>query len=134
MFQITMADAQNMAFPDVCLTPTPGGPIPMPYPNIAMSATVLPDSIALMILVDGTPSLTLMSEIPLSNGDEAGVNMGTISGEIMGASAYIEGSEILMLNGEPSVRLTSPTGQNGETMNAEGACIVPSQEIMMVMS
>ena len=26
------------AFPDVCSTPTPGGPIPIPYPNIAMSS------------------------------------------------------------------------------------------------
>jgi len=134
MFQITMADAQNMAMPDVCLTPSPGGPVPMPYPNIAMSSTATPDTVAMKILVDGTPALTLMSEIPLSTGDEAGTNMGTVSGEIMGASAYIEGSEVLMLNGEPSVRLSSPTGQNGETMNAEGACIVPSQEIMMVMS
>lgn len=24
-----------MAFPDVCKTPTPGGPVPIPYPNIA---------------------------------------------------------------------------------------------------
>ena len=134
MFQITMNNAQNMAMPDVCLTPTPGGPVPMPYPNMATSATATPDSVAMKILVDGTPSLTLMSEIPLSNGDEAGVNMGVVSGMIMGPSSYIEGSEILMLNGAPSVRLTSPTGQNGETMNAEGACIAPSQEIMMVLS
>ena len=25
-------------FPDVCKTPTPGGPIPIPYPNIGKSA------------------------------------------------------------------------------------------------
>jgi hypothetical protein len=24
-----------MAFPDVCKTPIPGGPVPIPYPNIA---------------------------------------------------------------------------------------------------
>ncbi len=27
-----------VAFPDVCKTPTPGGPVPIPYPNIAMSS------------------------------------------------------------------------------------------------
>ena len=25
-------------FPDVCKTPTPGGPVPIPYPNIGKSA------------------------------------------------------------------------------------------------
>jgi hypothetical protein len=25
-------------FPDVCLTPSPGSPIPIPYPNIGMSS------------------------------------------------------------------------------------------------
>lgn len=28
----------TMAFPDICQTPTPGGPIPIPYPNIASSS------------------------------------------------------------------------------------------------
>lgn len=28
----------TMAFPDVCKTPTPGGPIPIPYPNITSSS------------------------------------------------------------------------------------------------
>ena len=27
----------SIAFPDVCKTPSPGGPIPIPYPNITMS-------------------------------------------------------------------------------------------------
>jgi len=31
------SDGVTIAFPDVCKTPTPGGPIPIPYPNIAKS-------------------------------------------------------------------------------------------------
>lgn len=27
-----------IAFPDVCLTPSPSGPIPVPYPNIGSSS------------------------------------------------------------------------------------------------
>lgn len=134
MFQLTMANGQNMALPDVCLTPTPGGPVPMPYPNISMSSTALPPTTAMTILVDGTPCLNMTSEIPMSNGDEAGVNMGVVSGMIMGATQYIMGSQTLMLEGVPAVKLTSSTGQNGEMMNCQGACIVPSQEIMMVLS
>lgn len=134
MFQLTMADGQNMALPDVCLTPTPGGPVPMPYPNISMSATALPPTTAMTIIVDGTPALNMTSEIPISNGDEAGVNLGVVSGMIMGPTMYVMGSESLMLEGVPAVKLTSETGQNGEMMNAEGVCIVPSQEIMIVLS
>ena len=28
----------TVAFPDVCKTPTPAGPVPIPYPNIAQTA------------------------------------------------------------------------------------------------
>ena len=134
MFQLTMNNGTNLAFPDTCITPTPGGPIPTPYPNISLTSTALPPTTALTILVGGTPSLNMMSEIPLSNGDESGVNMGVVSGMIMGPTSYVMGSEVLMIEGVPAVKLTSETGQNGESMNAEGACIVPSQEIMIVLS
>ena len=134
MFQLTMNNGQNMAMPDTCLTPTPGGPVPMPYPNISMTSTALPPTTCMTILVDGTPALNMLSEIPLSNGDEAGVNLGVVSGMIMGPTSYIMGSETLMLEGVPAVKLTSETGQNGESMNIPGACIVPSQVIMIVLS
>ncbi len=134
MFQLTMNNGQNLAFPDICLTPTPGGPVPIPYPNISMSTTALPPTTAMNILVDGTPSLNMLSEIPLSNGDEAGVNLGVVSGMIMGPTRYLMGSETLMLKGAPAVKLTSETGQNGGMMNTEGACLVPSQLIMIVLS
>ena len=32
----TNGGGQCFAFPDTCKTPTPGGPVPIPYPNIAM--------------------------------------------------------------------------------------------------
>lgn len=28
----------SIVFPDVCKTPTPGGPVPIPYPNIGKSS------------------------------------------------------------------------------------------------
>jgi hypothetical protein len=31
-------EAQISAFPDVCLTPTPGGPVPIPYPTIGTTS------------------------------------------------------------------------------------------------
>ncbi len=41
------------AFPDVCKTPSPGGPVPIPYPNIAMSTDTAKGS--KKVTVDGEP-------------------------------------------------------------------------------
>ena len=42
MFANTQGDSMNFGFPDVCLTPTPAGPFPLPYPNISTSAMGVP--------------------------------------------------------------------------------------------
>lgn len=134
MFQLTMCEGLNFGFPDVCLTPTPVGPIPIPYPNISMSTVALPPTVNLNILVDGTPTLNMASEIPISIGDEPGVNLGVMSGMVMGPTEFILGSETLMLEGVPAVKLTSLTAQNGELMNAPGMSLTPSQVTMIVLS
>ena len=135
MFQLTMCNGQNMAAPDVCLTPSPPtGVIPIPYPNISMSTVALPPTTVMSMLVDGTPTLNMMSEIPLSNGNNVGVKGGVVSQVMMGSTRYMFGSTSLFLEGSPAVKLTSPTGQNGTPMNAPGMCIVPSQLIMIVLS
>jgi len=130
-----MCNGQNMAAPDVCLTPSPPtGVIPIPYPNISMSTVALPPTTVMSMLVDGTPTLNMMSEIPLSNGNNVGVKGGVVSQVMMGSTRYMFGSTSLFLEGSPAVKLTSPTGQNGTPMNAPGMCIVPSQLIMIVLS
>jgi len=134
MFQLTMCNGQNMALPDVCLTPAPTGVLPIPYPNISMSTVALPPSTVMGLLVDGTPALNMMSEIVLSNGNNAGVKGGVVSQVMMGSTRYMFGSTTLFLEGAPAVKLTSPTGQNGTPMNAPGMCVVPSQVTMIVLS
>ena len=135
MFQLTMCNGQNMAAPDVCLTPSPPtGVIPIPYPNISMSTVALPPTTAMTVLVDGTPSLNMMSEVLLSNGDNVGAKGGVVSQVMMGPTRYMLGSFTFMLEGSPAVKLTSMTGQNGTPMNAPGMCIVPSQVTMLVLS
>ncbi|MEA1892072.1 MAG: DUF4150 domain-containing protein [Campylobacterota bacterium] len=135
MFQLTMCNGQNLGVPDVCLTPSPPtGFIPIPYPNISMSTVALPTTTATTILVDGTPSLNMMSEIPLSNGNNAGVKGGAVSQVMMGPTRYMLGSLNYFLKGSPAVKLTSLTGQNGTPMNAPGMTIVPSQLTVLVLS
>ncbi|MEA1917802.1 MAG: PAAR-like domain-containing protein [Campylobacterota bacterium] len=132
MYQITTEDAANIAEPDVCMTVTPDGPIPIPYPNMSSSSNV--EEPIETIIVDGGNVLNMMSEISSSEGDEEGIEGGVVSEETGSMTRYTLGSETLFLKGSPAVKLTSSTAQNGEIMNAEGACIEPSQEILSVMS
>ncbi|MFO0761961.1 MAG: DUF4150 domain-containing protein [Byssovorax sp.] len=71
---------------DMCKTPTPGGPVPMPYPNVALSATMGP-GYTTKTLVIGTPMWTKSGKSALSNGDQPGVALGVVSNKIMGMCA-----------------------------------------------
>src|SRR5262249_15137989 len=56
--------------PDVCKTPTPGGPVPIPYPNIAMSRDLADGSKT--VKVEGNPAALESSNLKMSSGDEGG--------------------------------------------------------------
>ena len=56
--------------PDVCKTPSPGGPVPVPYPNFARSATLSGGTTT--VKADGQMIAVKGSEFSQSNGDEAG--------------------------------------------------------------
>lgn len=71
---------------DMCKTPTPGGPVPMPYPNVALSATMGP-GYTTKTLVMGTPMWTKKGKSAVSNGDQPGVALGVVSNKIMGMCA-----------------------------------------------
>jgi hypothetical protein len=73
------------------------------------------------------PAHTLLTQGTISNGDQAGVELGLASLLIMGPSRKLLGSLTTFLEGQPAVKMTSPTGQNGLSMNAPGANLVPSQ-------
>ena len=135
MFQLTSQGGLNLAFPDVCNTPAAAGaPVPTPYPNTSNNATVNPATTATTVLTEGLASLTIQSRIPISNGDEAGVQMGVISGSIMGPTSFTKGSSKVLNEGAPAVRLTDATGQNGITMNCPGVSLSPSQTTVLILS
>ncbi len=71
-----------MTFPDVCKTPSPGGPIPLPYPNVAKSADTADGSAT--VTADGNPIMLKSSSYALSTGDEAGSALGVASNKIQG--------------------------------------------------
>jgi hypothetical protein len=130
MFANTQMAGQDFGFPDVCLTPTPAGPVPIPYPNIAMAPMGVPA--AYNVLFNCAPAHNLSTVIPLSNGDNAGVALGVASGMVMGPSRHLTGAFTVLVCGAPVTRLTSMSMQN--STNCVGARIVPSQTTVLVLA
>ena len=88
---------------DMCKTPTPGGPIPMPYPNVGSSAMMGP-GYTTKTLVMMTPMWTKKGKIALSNGDQPGVALGVVSNKIMGMCEATMASNDVSAEGGDVVR------------------------------
>jgi len=99
-----------MAFPDTCKTPTPAGPIPIPYPNIAQSSDTQMGSQT--VKMDGNPIVLKSSCFMLSTGDEAGSAMGVVSNKIKGKAEPKMYSFDVKVDGENVFRLGDIMVQN----------------------
>ena len=64
------SNGTSIAFPDTCQTPSPAGPVPIPYPNVAMSSDTASGSS--QVKCDGNPICLSDSNFSMSTGDEAG--------------------------------------------------------------
>nr|WP_308726577.1 DUF4150 domain-containing protein [Enhygromyxa salina] len=118
-------------FPDVCLTPTPGGaPAPVAYPNIATGNMAVPG--VYNVLYMGMPAHNMSSVVPMTNGDNGGVALGMASGTVMGPSRHMTGSFTVIVGGMPATRLTSVSLQN--STNCPGARTVPSQTKVLLLA
>ncbi|MCB1917197.1 MAG: DUF4150 domain-containing protein [Rhodocyclaceae bacterium] len=111
--------------PDVCKTPSPGGPVPIPYPNISQSMTLAKGTTSvkadhgMMIAIKG-------SEFSLSNGDNPGVAGGIKSSTFMKESTWILYSFDVKMEGKGACRLTDKKFQNHEnTVDLAGILQVP---------
>ena len=103
------------AFPDVCNTPTPGGPVPIPYPNIAQLDQAQNVADQLLIGPAEYKALLVDSEVSTSSGDEAGSAGGVKSGGIKGACKITQGSGSVVYGSEEKgiARFGDATDQNG---------------------
>jgi hypothetical protein len=78
----------TIAFPDVCKTPTPAGPIPIPYPNIAQSTDTAKGT--KKVKCDGNPVCVKDSNFSMSTGDEAGnAGGGVASNKMKGKAEFV---------------------------------------------
>jgi uncharacterized Zn-binding protein involved in type VI secretion len=98
--------------PDVCKTPSPGGSVPMPYPNISQSATLANGTTT--VKADGMMIAIKGSEFSLSNGDNAGVAGGVKSSTFMKESTWLLYSFDVKMDGKNACRLTDKKLQNHE--------------------
>jgi len=90
-------------FPDVCKTPTPGGPVPIPYPNIAKSSNLAGGS--KKVKVDGNSVCLNSSNFSTSTGDEAGTAGGGVaSSKTKGAAHPVSYSFDVKVEGKNVVR------------------------------
>ena len=101
---------------DICKTPTPGGPVPIPYPNIAMSAQTSDGSTT--VKCDSNPIMLKDSVFSLSSGDEAGSIGGVKSSVIKGAAKTMMYSFDVKYEGKNVCRLGDPLFHNDK--NAMG--------------
>lgn len=93
----------TIAFPDVCKTPTPGGPVPIPYPNIAMSSDTAKGS--KKVKCDGQSVCLKDSNFKMSTGDEAGsAGGGVASNKIKGKAEFVNFSFDVKFEGKNVAR------------------------------
>ncbi|NUP98051.1 MAG: DUF4150 domain-containing protein [Planctomycetaceae bacterium] len=105
------SNGTSPAFPDTCKTPSPAGPIPIPYPNIAMSSDTADG--AGTVKCDGQPIMLKGSNYAMSSGDEAGSAQGVVSNKIKGKAYPKLHSMDVKADGDNVFRLSDIMLQNG---------------------
>ena len=121
MGQTTFANSRGIAhkgsggmspvFPDVCKTPTPGGPVPIPYPNIGKSSDTAKG--AKKVKTDGKMPMVKGAKYSITTGDEAGsAGGGIISSKIKGEAEFLIYSFDVKFEGKNVCRLGDPMFHN----------------------
>lgn len=111
--------------PDVCKTPSPGGPVPIPYPNIAMSMDLMKGT-STVKADGGMMCANYGSEFMKSTGDEPGVAGGIVSSTFIKEATWITFSFDVKLQGKAACRLTDKMFHNHQnTVNMGGEIQAP---------
>jgi len=100
----------SIVFPDVCKTPTPGGPIPIPYPNIGQASNTSKGT--KKVKVDGQSAMVKSAKYSMTSGDEAGSAGGVLSSKIKGEAEYLMYSFDVKFEGKNVCRLGDPLWHN----------------------
>jgi len=94
----------STVFPDVCKTPTPAGPTPIPYPNLAKASDTSKGP--KKVKCDGKMPMVKGAEYRMSSGDEAGTaGGGILSSKIKGPAEFMRYSFDVKFEGKNVCRL-----------------------------
>jgi hypothetical protein len=77
----------HMVFPDVCKTPSPGGPVPIPYPNMGISTDTVQGPTS--VKVEGQMPMVKSAKYMNTSCDEPGTVGGVVSGVNMGECEFM---------------------------------------------
>ncbi len=100
----------SIVFPDVCKTPSPGGPIPIPYPNIGKAADT--SSGPSTVKTDGEMPMVKTAKYSMTSGDEAGSVGGVISSSFKGEAEFMMFSFDVKFEGNNVCRMGDPMFHN----------------------
>ncbi len=103
-----------MVLPDVCKTPTPGGPVPIPYPNIGKASDT--SNGPTTVKIDGEMPMAKGAKYQMSAGDEAGSAGGVMSGKNKGECEFMMYSFDVKLEGKNTCRLGDPLFHNSKNI------------------
>lgn len=117
------SNGMSTAFPDVCKTPSPAGPVPIPYPNIAQASDAADTSTS--VKADGEGIMLKGSNFSASKGDEAGSAGGVVSNVNRGKAMFVNYSFDVKIEGQNVPRKMDPMKQNGSgSFNAMGPALL----------
>jgi hypothetical protein len=102
--------AQCNAFPNVCLTPSPTGPIPTPYPSVSSTQYLKKGS--RNVRINRAPIAIATSELSTSSGDEAGTLGGVLSKTNSGKVIFATSSPFVRIEDQGVVRNFDVTQHN----------------------
>jgi len=104
------------AVPDVCKTPSPGGPVPVPYVNVARDGDLAKGSQT--VSIEGNPIALADSHLSTSSGDDPGTaGGGLISSKTKGKMTWGSYSIDVKIQGKGVARFLDVTQHNGNTFN-----------------
>lgn len=105
----------SLVFPDVCKTPSPGGPIPIPYPNTGKSADTTSGPVK--VKTDGQMPMVKGAKYMMTVGDEAGTaGGGVVSNKFKGPCEYMMYSFDVKFEGKNVCRMGDPLFHNDKNI------------------
>jgi hypothetical protein len=104
------SNGMSVVAPDVCKTPTPGGPIPIPYPNIGKASDTSKGP--KKVKTDGEMPMTKGAKYSMTSGDEAGSATGVVSSKVKGDAEFMLYSFDVKFENKNVCRLGDPLFHN----------------------